>query len=262
MTLITPAGKMNFDWSPKGNDLTKTASTGTQPKTDKDILFEAAQKFVKAQMALEIEDTNVDAPPSDSMPDSTCEKPCDKMPPTDGIAGAVEGVAEIASEGKSDAVQAVQELADKAQKAEEVAGKVQEAVTKVEEAVQEVKDAVGAAVSDDAGAPSGDKVPDEVVMDVEVEDEGEEKEEEKGEEKEEKEEKEEGEEGEKDEMVKESIEACAAKKVEMKTASEKDDLVKTSKISPTTRKKITTFWKDYLGYDPAYVKLMGTDFEK
>jgi len=53
------------------------------------------------------------------------------------------------------------------------------------------------------------------------------------------------------------------KKIEMKTAaSEPTDLVKTSKISATTRKKVLTYYKDYLGYDPEYCKLLVTDYEK
>lgn len=284
MTIITPAGKMDFDWSPKEKNLVKTASKGEVQKSDKDILFEAAKRVIKAQMALE--ETSVDGAPSmDGLP---CEKgisndtPCGDTGAVGEIGGmpppaAEEVAAQIPAEGKSDAVQAVKELADKAAKAEEVAGKVQDALGKVEEAVQGVKEAVGVSGgTDDAGSPE------EVVMEVEVEDEeggegeeheksespSEEKDEhEKGEEKkdekdEDKDEDKEDKDEEKDDIIQKSCEA-AKKKIRMETSAEKlDDFQKFSKISSETRKKVTTLWKDYLGYAPDYVKLMVTDYEK
>lgn len=254
MTIITPAGKMNFDWSPKDKEtLTKLASSGAVVKSDKDILFDAAKKVVKAQFDMgnmgdmgAAEDTVVK--------DEICPEgnPCDKVEEVIPSATDDAGAPKVSG----DAVAAVQELAEKAEAAEAVAGKVQEAVELVEEAVQGVKDAVGAVKEE------------EVELEIEVEDE--EKKEEKGDKpdfgkKDKKEDKDEDkdedeEKGEKDDIIKESIEACASAK-DIKTASS-DELVKTSKISPTTRKKIVTFWKDYLGYDPQYVKLMATDFEK
>jgi len=70
-------------------------------------------------------------------------------------------------------------------------------------------------------------------------------------------------EGDKDEIIKESVEACSTAKTEMRTAAnDPDDLYKLSKISPATRKKVYTYWKDYLDYVPDYCKLMTTDFEK
>jgi hypothetical protein len=98
-------------------------------------------------------------------------------------------------------------------------------------------------------------VEDDDAKEVEVEIEDEEKDDEDGEEKED--------EGEKDEIIKESVEACSAAKAGMKTAAnDPDDLYKLSKISPATRKKVYTYWKDYLDYVPDYCKLMTTDFEK
>ena len=47
MTIITPAGKQNFVWSPKQSGLTKTAGTGTKQLSDKDLLYAAAKKVVK-----------------------------------------------------------------------------------------------------------------------------------------------------------------------------------------------------------------------
>ena len=257
MTIITPAGKMNFDWSPKDKEtLTKLASSGAVVKSDKDILFDAAKKVVKAQFDMgnmgnpgEVEDTVIK--------DEICPEgnPCDKVEEVIPSATDDAGAPKVSG----DAVAAVQDLAEKAEAAEAVAGKVQEAVEKVEEAVQGVKDAVGAVKEE------------EVELEVEIEDE--EKDEKKGDkpdfgkkddadkdEKDDKDDKDDKDEGEKDDIIKESIEACASAR-DVKTASS-DELVKTSKISPTTRKKIVTFWKDYLGYDPQYVKLMATDFEK
>lgn len=268
MTIITPAGKQDFVWSPKSGQMTKTAGTGSKEQaSDKDLLFAAAKRVVKAQFDLEQE--------SESPVDGEVCLPCgqkaevtEEVKDVDGMGGIGEVVEDAAAAGKAgspDAVKAVQELADKASKAEELAGKVEEAVSKVEEAVQEVKDVVGGGAKDDAGAPAND----EVEIEIEVEDdeekdskeheENETEEEEKAEHKDE----EEKDEGEKDEIVKESVEACATAKAEMKTAAnDPDDLYKLSKISPTTRKKVYTFWKDYLDYVPDYCKLMVTDFEK
>ena len=275
MTLIMPAGQKDFNWSPKEGGLNKTASTGSKEMSDKDILYAAAKKVVQAQMALE-ETEETDIAPADGCP---CSGKMEGMPPVDGIPaeGPVEGPAEIPAKpaAGADAVQVVQELADKANKAEEQAANVEQAIGKVEEALQGVKDAVGTV---DAAAPAEGGIPEEVELDVEVEEDGkEEKEvevevEDEGKEvevevegkkppfekKDDKEEKDED--GKKDEIVKESIEA-KNKAVEMKTAAS-DDLVKTSKLSPETRNKISHYWKDILGYDPTYAKLMSTDFEK
>ena len=262
MTIITPAGKQDFVWSPKQNSLTKTASTGEQA-SDKDLLYAAAKKVVKAQFDLEQE------VPSDGAGEACL--PCGEKVDVEKSFGGVDGVEEAdqaggevvedaaaaGKSGKSDAVKAVQELADKANKAEELAGKVEEAVSKVEEAVQEVKDVVG--VKDAAGAVKTDKKDkgetEEVELEIEVEDEDAEDKEDKDEKKDE--------EGDKDEIVKESVEASATAKAEMKTAAnDPDDLYKLSKISPATRKKVYTYWKDYLDYVPDFCKLMVTDYEK
>lgn len=299
MTLITPAGNSNFNWSPKESGLTKTASKGSKEMSDKDILYAAAKKVVQAQMAIdEAEETDLATIPEDGMGEG--KMPCGPCEGKDGIVpemGPSAGPSAMSPKPSAgaDAVQVVQELADKANKAEEQAANVEQALGKVEEAVQGVRDAVGTVdAASPAGAPDGEgAVPEEVVLDVEVEDDGEEEVEveveigdekgEKGEEKEieveveddgekevevevedekgDKGEKEEKEDGEKDEMVKESIEA-KNKAVEMKTAGETNDLVKTSKLSPCVRNKIYKYYKDILGYDGAYAKLMTTDYEK
>jgi hypothetical protein len=284
MTIITPAGKQNFVWSPKRSGLTKTAGTGTKQLSDKDLLYAAAKKVVKAQFDLEQgnnpEDVEVCAPCGENINvaddgesvtmDGGVEdiggEAADISDVTDGTEEVVKDVAV-----KTDAIKAVQELSDKANKAEELAGKVEEAVSKVEEAIQEVKSIVGNGDEDDAGAPKAKgkgkdkgKKDDEVVLEVEVEDDDEEVEIEV-EDDDEKDEKEDDEkdEGDKDEIIKESVEACSTAKTEMRTAAnDPDDLYKLSKISPATRKKVYTYWKDYLDYGPDYCKLMTTDFEK
>lgn len=291
MRLITPAGKMDFNWSPKEQDLVKTASTGEVQRSDKDALYEAAKKHLKAQSLLDetaIESGPCDAPPcgdADGMGGGMGLGSDKALPPPASDEVALQTPAVGAS---GDAVKAVQELADKANKAEEVAAKVGEAVAKVEQAVSEVKDAVGG-VGEATGA-----VPNEVVMDVEVEDEGgEEKSEGEEHEKsespdEEKAEHEEGKEDEADEKSEKSEKpdfgkkkdkedeggedeediiqkSCAAakKRIKMETSADDiNDFVKTAKISNETRKKVTKLWKDYLGYDPEFVKLMTTNYEK
>ena len=261
MSIITPAGNMNFDWSPNQEALVRTAATGKKEATDKDALYAAAKKVV-AQLF-------VDKLPEEKL-GGECPA-CGEGMGAEGL-GAVDGLGEkpmglgegegegmmpppadaaaalpAATAPKSDAVQAVQELADKAGKAEELAGKIVPALEKV---VQDVK-----AITGEGGAPEMGGNPDEVVLDVEVEGEGKEHEESESP----KEEKEEPKE-EKDEIVQKSV---AAKSVALKAvAADTDDFVKLSKISPTTRQKIISFWKDDLGYDAAYAKLMATDFEK
>ena len=245
MTIITPAGKQDFSWSPKQAGLTKTASKGSKQASDKDLLYAAAKKVVKAQFDLEQAQnpTNVEV----------CAPCGEKVDVIDNGEAAIDeaaiGDTAIGEEVVEDAA-----AVSPANKAEELAGKVGDAVSKVEEAIQEVKSIVGGeGEKDDAGAPKGDK--DEIEIEVEVEDE---EKDEKGE----KEEKDDEDEGEKDEIVKESVEAATAK-AEMKTAAnDPDDLYKLSKISPATRKKVYTYWKDYLDYVPDYCKLMVTDFEK
>ena len=56
---------------------------------------------------------------------------------------------------------------------------------------------------------------------------------------------------------------CEDKKEE-KTACAKTigEFTKMSEISPTTRKKVYTYWAEYLGYPKDFCKLMVTDYEK
>lgn len=255
MAVITPVGS-NFDWSPKSEKLTKTASTGAKAPTDKDLLYEAAKKAVKAQMM----DLGNDIPSNemDGAP-SPCEgAPCDSIEAPGAVPGEIvkdvseeapmgdESPADEAKEGEAvqDVQKAVQDLVDKANKAEEVAVKVQDAVTKVEEAVNEVKDAVG-----------GGEIVDEVEIEIEDEDNGKNPFE-KGE-KDEEDEKDEDEEGEKDEIVKESKDKDD--KPEMKSAASGNDMVKLSSLSKSVKQKVYDYYKNELGYPADYCKLLVQD---
>lgn len=273
MTLITPNGNSNFSWAPK-DGLTKTASTGAAELSDKDLLFDAAKKFVKAQAEKFEKEEKEDKPEEkeeksedkgeksedkgeksdkpEKKDDKPC-KPCDKKP---------EG-----SEVSVDVQKAVQELVEKSEKAEEIAQKVGDAVAKVEEAVQEVKEVAGVAgdslpagslPADDAigGLPEGevgevneveleiedpsaipgeaeaiDSIPGDASTESPVGPTGE-------------------------ELIKESLPGMGV------LASDANDFVKLSAISPDTRKKVTTYWQDYLGFPSDYVKLMTKNYEK
>jgi hypothetical protein len=272
MAIITPVGNSEFDWSPKGKVLTKTASTGTQQDiTDKDALFAAAKSYLsnkKAQIDATIEEgdaTEICAP---------CQEPMAQ-------------VGEISKEVGTDAQKAVADLVDKAKKAEELAGKIGEAVEKVEQAVQEVKEVVGGdevvpeeveiEIEDDAEPVDADT---EVIVEDENKDNGEEIEveitdtdEDKGDEEaielevtdeeegDDEDNEDEGEGKKEDEIIQESCKA--SKKVEMKSAStDSDGMVRVAKLSPSVKKKIYEYWKNDLGYIPDFCKLLVTDYEK
>ena len=285
MAVITPVGSM-FDWSPKEKEaVVKTASKGAkaQPQTpsDKDLLYAIAKKVVKANfMDIEKIDKPMDVPCGDAPCGESSEVAevakgigegigeeigggMDGVAPegvegVEGIAIEVDDAGAPAGEGVGDVQQAVKELVDKANKAEEVATKVQDAVGKVEEAIQGVKDAVG--VTEDA-------IPDEIEIDIEddAKEEGETVEHEKSETPAEEKKEEEGgedivQESKDEEKPKTEKEACASKKVlEMKSAAAEDDLAKFASLSPSVKKKIYDYWKNDLKYAPDYCKLLVTD---
>jgi len=278
MAVITPVGK-EFDWSPKEQTLVKSASTGkmVNSASDKDMLYEAAKKFVKANMLDALPPAGGDAPCG--------EPPCNALDGAADIGGldgaAPDVVVDVASPEDiddagavggavgGDVQKAVKELVDKANKAEEIAGKVEEAVAKVEEAVQEVKDVVGI-VGEEVEEVEGN-LPDEVEIEIDETDEDEEKEEgkpfgkdeDKAEHEENETPEEEAEEEEKkdgDDIIQESKEACASKKSpHMKSAAHDDDLAKFASLSPSVKKKILDYWKNDLKYAPDYCKLLVTD---
>lgn len=274
MTLVTPSGYRKFDWSPKADGLTKTASTGEQEKSDKDLLFEAAAKFVKAQAEEKKEDKpkesaiekKSDDDKEDKGEDKGNDKPCD-TPPCDKKDDKKD---DKPAEGEvaPDVQKAVGELVEKAKKADEVAAKVQDAVAKVEQAVQEVKEVAGVTDADlpagdaevDIPGVVGDAAPvDEVEIELDVPA------------------------GDVDEvgdiggiggdmggdmgggmapMGDELVNDLGVEKEGMATCASNASYVKLSSVSKETAKKVTTFWKDYLGYPEDYVKLMVKNYEK
>lgn len=269
MTIVMPSGYSNFNWSPKKTGLTKTASTGETEKTDKDLLFEAAAKFVKAQ-AEEKEDEKeekteekVEAKGEEKEEkgeEKSEDKPCDDK----GDKPCDDGKAEAAP----DVQKAVGELVEKAKKADEVAQKVQDAVAKVEEAVQEVKEVAGVVdgAATDIPGVTGDVMPEDVGSDLgegieppnEVEIELDMP----------------GEDGQLlggeadlggsfSEDVGGDMGGLGIEKESLGAmASDANQFVRMSSVSKETASKITKFWKDYLGYAPEYVKLMVKNYEK
>ena len=291
MAVITPVGK-EFDWSPKDQELVKAASASkTQPKSDKDLLYEAAKKVVTAQFM------NMDKPVS---MDGGVEAPCgssDGGAPSDSIDGIGEGIGESIGEGIGDAVkdvsspegaeglegaevgeigeigegeeggegsasdvqQAVKELVEKADKAEEIASKVQDAVGKVEEAVEEVKSVIGEGLPEEIEIEIGD-VGEEGGEEGGESDDKEEKEEGKpfGK-KEDKEEHEEKETPEKEEKEEEIVQESSTKKPQMKSSAAYNDLVPLASLSPSVKKKVYDYYKNDLKYAPDYCKLLVQD---
>ncbi len=284
MAVITPVGKGDFTWSPKEEQkqVVKTASVNKSApkkeiaaKTDKDLLYEAARKIVAqfggAEDGMDGCSACDEAGTSDigvtpGMEVSEVEIDVgDVSDTTDtGDTGEVLDTDEVELDVNVPDVQdAVAELVEKAQAADDMVEKIEEAVEKVEEAAQGVRSAVGADVEVDVGGDEIaeveidiDEEPSEVVEDdasdvsevddiVEV-DESEEVEEEGGE-----------------DIIQESEkdEVLASAKSTRKVAS-KDDFVRTSKISPTTRKKVLELWKNKLGYAPDFCNLMVKNYEK
>ena len=258
MTIIMPAGSKKFEWAPKDLEketLQKTASAGAQAVEDVNPLYEAAKKFVKAQMELEVL-----PPPSGEV--SPCEgAPCDQSPlgGVDGIgeaapvadaipsADAIPAEAEAAPSGVKDVAKAVQEVIEKAEKAEAVVGKVEQALDKVEQAAQEAKDAVAECKGEAQGEAKGEakeEKPGEEVAEVEIEVEDEKKDED----------------DDKEEIVKESDEK--PKEKTEKDASTEDTFVRFAHISPENRTKLVTYWTKYLKYPKDWVNLMVKDYEK
>lgn len=263
MAVITPAGRLDFNWVPKdkSSGMNKTASSNndeTQETSDKDLMYSLAKKVIEAQFEEE---------------------------------------SEAEETSNVDAKQVVEELVDKAESAEKVEEAVEEAVEKVEEAVEGVKSAL---TGDEAPAEESFEI-EEVTLDVEDGSEPEIEEvtlevsdEETGDEEvvdvedvsdgtseveedevaeieivdedsvEEKTEDTPEEEGGEDiiQKSKEDCEASSELSEELQKEAGANDFMKIGKISPTTRKKVMKFWKDDLGYPSDYVKLMTTNYEK
>lgn len=294
MTLVTPSGFSNFDWSPKNEGLTKTASTGETAKSDKDLLYEAAFKFVKAQedkkeekkedkgeeKSEKKEDKGEEKSEKSENPfkkgddkdddkgeeksEGGDDKPCDTPPCDDG---------KVNSDPAADIQKAVGELVEKSNKADETAQKVQEAVTQLDEAVQQVKEVAGVAEAAVEGIEGAEGEVPGVVGDMPSVDEVE------------------IEIGGPDDAPSSDFNEVSApssdmgspmgspsgmgsgmgnellgdgveKESTMGLTADANSYVKLSSVSKETAKKVTTFWKDYLGYPEDYVKLMVKNYEK
>ncbi len=279
MAIITPVGKMNFDWSPEeSTKVVKTASANGETKTgtDKDLLYLAAQKVIQAQFdeSEAAEDVEKDEATGESAVEDVVEVDIDD---TDAEVEDEDAEVEVEIPNADDAgeesaiidvQEAVADLVDKSEAADAVADAVTVALDKVNQAVEEVRSAVGDAAGSEE-VVSDDVVTDDVggddeVFEIEISDEtecgvcGDEKplgsdpdsccKEEIG--------------GEDIIQESEETEAYSSVKKSLKKEAGADDFVKTSKISPTTRKKVLKFWKDDLGYAADYAKLMVTDYEK
>ena len=281
MAVITPVGKFDFDWSPKDSaEMVKTASTeAKEQKTDKDALYEAA-KIAVAQFS-KSEETSKEETSAGASKDEvskgetsgtsagtsvdTSKSEVSQGETSSGVSAEVSGETSGTSAGTSadtskdiGVSKAVEVLMEKVEKSKDIVEKVDAAMGKVEQAVEEVKAAVGetsGAVADAVIAPEvgaapeipvdkAPEVPEVAEFEVELE-------------------------GDKPEVGGEDIiqtslgdscGACAASiKGDLKKEAAADDMVKTSKLSPSTRTKLMTFWKEKLKYDPEYCKIWFAD---
>lgn len=276
MSIVMPAGKSTLNWSP----IIKQASAGGKPVAEKDELYEAAKKVVKAQFDAKcLEDGKMGAPGASA--DMPCENGGIDGAGGAGGAGGLGDSTEIVEEIPgvvTDEVAKTEPGAEGATGAEGAVAKAQEAIEQAKAAVEEVALEIGV---DTGAATEGVEesveidIPDEDDV-VEVELEGEKCEGEKEEKKEfnfetkdKKKDKGEGDKGDKGEkgekeddgdkdgeIVKESTEDKEA------CASNANSFVKISALSPKTRKKLYNFWANELGYDKDYCKLLVTDYEK
>lgn len=250
MTMITPAGKENFNWSPKlGQELQRTASTdknGKEEKTDKDFLYAAAKKILEAQG---FDETELDETEDLDVSEENLDSEVDGLEEVDGSEEVDVSEEVDDSVEKADVQEAVAELVEKAEVADEMAESVSEALGNVEEAVEGVKDALGG----DKGGESLDEVdvelPEEAIVEVDFEEEVESPCEE-----------------EVDSLCEEEVGGediiLESDEGDLEASASSNDFVKISKISETTRKKVQQLWEKDLGYPKDYVKLMTTNFEK
>lgn len=260
MAVITPVGKFDFDWSPKASEskeeIVKTASangkskeTKVVAKTSKDLLYEAAKnvmaQFDDTEVKEDVEDIVELGEDGGDLGDAA-----EDVGEVTDVSDEVEVDVEEAVE--SDVQEAVAELVEKAEAADQLADAVSDALGKVEEAVTEVKEAVGGeavdAVEDMVGDSAGDSLGDDEVVEIEIVDDS-------------------ADLGGEDIVIEsepdtECCGAMASVKKDLAKSAGADQLVKTSKISPTTRQKVLKFWKDDLGYVADYAKLMTTNYEK
>jgi len=283
MAVITPVGKSDFDWSPKDSaEMVKTASTGSK-ETDKDALYAAAKKVMaefgaskeeasKGEASADVSKSEVSkgetssGASGDTSADASGASADASKAPFDGSSSKGETSSgaslDLGASKEVGVSKAVEVLLEKVEKSKDIVEKVDAAMGKVEQAVEEVKSAVGETsgasdlpVTPEAGpAPEipVDGVPEEAEFEIEVEGVPEV-----------------GESCDKPEIGGEDIVqtslgaecgACAASiKGDMKKEAAADDMVKTSKLSPSTRTKLMAFWKEKLKYDAEYCKIWFAD---
>ena len=277
MTLITPVGNSDFSWLPKG-DFTKTASTGSEPKSYKDNMGDIAKLVLQKKAEKDAEDAEKDEKPKDDKPkDEKSEKPDfgkkeEKDEKKEDKPKGFDKKDEKSASPEVDVQKAVSDLVEKSNKAEEIAVKVEEAVTKVEEAVQGVKDAVGAEcgtckdgkvegieeIGDTPSLPptdgamgesdlSGKVLPsggEEAAIDINVELPSE------------------HDEHDEHEMPGAKQDEIVVESEQPLMASSPNDFVRLASVSKETRDRVYKFWKEYLGYPEDYVTLMVKNYEK
>jgi hypothetical protein len=201
--------------------------------------------------------------------EAPCEAPCSEMGGEGCVGGGLGEVIEVSEEGPIDDIvvedeggdadfaekaegvsgdvqDAVAELVEKAEAAEEVAAAVEEAVSKVEEAVAEVKEAVGGC--EECAEGLEDAAGDEDVAEIEVDIETPEEDAEEGDKTPDAEEDD-------GEIVIESDEA------EMEKSASSEEFCKFAKLTPKNRKKVADYWVRMLGYPRDYVNLLVKDYE-
>lgn len=249
MSIIMPSGNNKLDWSPKGK-MEKTASAGAVAEVDE--LLVAAKSVVKAQ-AIDI------CPENDVVPEIKDEAPAGEVP---------------ADNKPADIKEALEDVKDAVEKAEEVAGVKDEIEIEVEEVGNEKPDLGGtdivveskpeemtacAAKKDSGKKDSGEK--DSGEKDSGKKDSG--KKDSGVKEASKKDEKKDAEKC--DECKKTPCECKKEASTEpamAKSASTPEEFCKFAMISPENKKKLKDYWVNALGYPADFVSLMIKDYEK
>jgi len=256
MSLVIPAGNKSLNWvpqEPKNTKLTKTAAIGEEIGEEvveydsRDALYNAAKEVIDA--------SNEDKDEAEGVG-------CGQLKgsgngPLDGTGC---GPRSIADESPSEVIEdiaedvAVDGVQDAVEQVEEAVGQIEEAVGALKENVEgvdaltedenveievelEVSDEVSDGVVDDAGEVVDEvvEVTDEVVDDVV--------------------------DNKEDDLIVESTEEEDEIAMD-KSASVGEEFCKFSKLSPQTRNKVLSYWKDALNYPADYVALMVKDYQK
>ena len=264
--VIMPTGKSYHNWSLDTEGKTVKVASGKQvasgKSNDRDSLYEAAEKYL-AGAKKQQKKAQFDFGKKDEC--CKCEEGKEEFGDKEVAEVAVEGNDEVAS--VKEVIEEVEIALDDAKaKLDGVSGEGadEEVVVELPEGddseVQEVEFEIGG----DEFADKKDEVPG---VDTEKEEEKEEgekgiakKSEDTEEVKEEKADKKGGFPFNKGKEEKEDSEE--SEEGEEKTAGTVGGFQRLADISPTTRKKIYTYWTEYLGYPKDYCKLLVTDFEK